>query len=113
MRTLQARDPILNSGANQAVISATYDSARVLRLGPTLSAVDITNLHNLLLGYLFPWIPKIASIWHWVTGLILAVAILKLIIGGTLRVYNSTSSTARGAWPGGSWGPCGEPPSPS
>ncbi len=27
MRTLQARDPILNSGANKAIISATYNSA--------------------------------------------------------------------------------------
>ncbi len=87
MRNLQARDPILNSGTNQAVISATYDSAGVLRLGLTLSDMDITNLHNLLLGYLFPWIPKITSIWHWVTGLILAVAIFKLLIGGALRVY--------------------------
>ncbi len=54
MRTLQARDPILNSGANKAVIGATYDSAGVLRLGPTLSDMDISNLHDLFVGYLFP-----------------------------------------------------------
>ncbi len=87
MRTLQARDPILSSGANQAVIGATYDSKGVLRLGPTLSDVDITNLHELLLGHLFPWILKIASMWHWITGFIIAFTILKLLIGGALRVY--------------------------
>ena len=54
VQSLQARDPILNNGANQAVISATYDSAGVLSIGPTLSEMDITNLHNLLRGYLFP-----------------------------------------------------------
>ena len=105
MRTLQARDPILNSGANQAVIGATYDSAGVLRLGPTLSEMDISNLHDLFLGYLFPWIPKVASIWHWITGLILVVAILKLIIGGVLRVYTIYRERGMGWWVVGAlWG---------
>ena len=60
--------------------------------------MDISNLHDLFLGYLFPWIPKVASIWHWITGLILVVAILKLLIGGALRVYTIYRERGLGWW---------------
>ena len=105
MRTLHARDPIFNSGVNQAVNSATYDSIGVLRLRPTLSDMDITNLHNLLLGYLFPWVPKIASLWHWVTGFLLAIALFKLVVGSALRVYIIYRQRGLGWWVVGAlWG---------
>ncbi len=105
MRTLQARDPVLSSGANQAVIGATYDNTGVLRLGTTLSNLDISNLHDLLLGHLFPWIPKVDSLWHWVTGFILFISLIKLVVGAFLRAYIIYRARGLGWWiVGAMWG---------
>ncbi len=67
--------------------------------------MDITNLHDLLLGHLFPWVPKVASLWHWVTGFIIFISIVKLIVGAILRAYLIYRERGIGWWMVGAlWG---------
>jgi hypothetical protein len=68
------------------------------RLGLPLSKEDVEDLKWNIVAFLFPWIPIVGEAWNWFAGLLLFGLVVKLLVGGLIRMYVLYVERGCGVW---------------
>lgn len=105
-RVVNSRGAILTKIANDAIGGAVPSPNGGYQLGPPMDLPTIEKLRMDFLGSVFPLLPLLGQAWHWFTGGLLLLGVLKVLLGCSIRIYRTYQAKGYfGCWVFGAlWG---------